>query len=176
MMSRPKSDLSFMGVTVIMKTRDIFSPRERVLEEVGIKPGFNVLDYGCGPGSYILPTRDLVGDSGRIYALDIHPLAVRKVQGLASKEGLANVEAILSDRETGLPDAGIDVVLLYDIFHMLDDPEGVLKELHRVLKREGTLSFSDHHMKEGDITSKVTAGGLFKLMKKGKKTYSFSKN
>jgi ubiquinone/menaquinone biosynthesis C-methylase UbiE len=175
-MSGPKSDLTFKGMTLIMKTRDIFSPRDRVLEEVGIKPGFHVLDYGCGPGSYILISQNLVGDSGKIYALDIHPSAVRKVQELASKNGLANVETILSDRETGLPDAGIDIVLLYDIFHMLDDPEGVLKELHRVLKPDGTLSFSDHHMKEDEITSKVTAGGLFKLTNKGKKTYSFSKN
>jgi ubiquinone/menaquinone biosynthesis C-methylase UbiE len=175
-MNRPKSDLGFKGMSVIMKTRDIFSPRERILGEVGIKPGFHVLDYGCGPGSYLLPTRDLIGDAGKIYALDIHPLAVRKVQELASKKGLANVETILSERETGLPDAGIDVALLYDIFHMLDDPEGVLKELHRVLKPEGTLSFSDHHMKEDKITSGVTGGGLFKLVKKGKKTYSFVKN
>ncbi len=75
-----------------------------------------------------------------------------------------------------MPDAGFDVVLLYDIFHMLEDPEGVLKELHRVLKTEGILSFSDHHMKEDKITSEVTAGGLFKLVKKGRKTYRFAKN
>jgi len=51
----------------------------------------------------------------------------------------------------------------------------VLEELHRVLKPEGILSFSDHHMKESEILSRLTSGGLFRLWKKGKKTYSFLK-
>jgi ubiquinone/menaquinone biosynthesis C-methylase UbiE len=86
-----------------------------------------------------------------------------------------NVETILSDRKTGLPDNSLDVVLLYDTFHDLSDPNGVLKELHRVLKPKGILSFSDHHMKEDEIVSKITKNGWFKLLKKVKKTYSFQK-
>jgi ubiquinone/menaquinone biosynthesis C-methylase UbiE len=97
-----------------------------ILKEVGIKPGFQVLDYGCGPGSYIIPLAELVGESGKVYALDIHPLAIRKVQDIASKKRLANVETILSDCQTGLPDNSLDVVLLYDVFHHLSDPDGVL--------------------------------------------------
>jgi len=85
------------------------------------------------------------------------------------------VETIQSDRATGLPDASVDVVLLYDIFHLLDDPDGVLRELYRVLKPNGTLSISDHHMKEDGIVSGVTSGGLFELTNKGKKTYGFAK-
>lgn len=175
-MNRSTSALTFKGMSVLFKLRDILIPRKKVLDEVGIEPGFLVLDYGCGPGGYILPTRDLVGESGKIYALDIHPLAVREVQQLASSKGLANVQTILSDCATGLPDASIDVVLLYDIFHMLGDPDGILKELHRVLAPDGILSFSDHHMKEDKIISRVTSGGLFKMVKKGTKTYGFAKD
>jgi len=69
----------------------------------------------------------------------------------------------------------VDVVLLYDTFHDLSHPSGVLEELHRVLKPNGFLSFSDHHMKENEIVSKVTNKGLFRLSRKGKGTYSFSK-
>jgi len=69
----------------------------------------------------------------------------------------------------------IDVALLYDTFHSLKDPSGVLEELHRVLKPNGILSFSDHHMKEDEILSKVTDRGLFRVSKKGKRTYSFLK-
>ena len=57
---------------------------------------------------------------------------------------------------------------------MLSEPDAILAELHRVLKLDGTLSFSDHHMGEDEILSRVTVGGLFRLSKKGKKTYSFS--
>ncbi|PIU57091.1 MAG: SAM-dependent methyltransferase [Chloroflexi bacterium CG07_land_8_20_14_0_80_45_17] len=157
------------------KFRDLFLPRMNILKEVGIKPGFHVLDYGCGPGSYIIPLAELVSKSGKIYALDIHPLAIQTVQNIASKRQLTNVETICSDCKTGLPDNSVDVILLYDTFHDLSDPNGVLEELHRVLKPNQILSFSDHHMKENEIVSKVTNEGLFRLSRKGKRTYSFSK-
>ena len=168
--------LPFEAMTVVFKLRDVLIPRTKVLKEVGIEPGFLVLDYGCGPGGYILPTLELVGASGRVYALDINPLAIRMVQKLASSKGLANLQTILSDCATGLTDESIDVVLLYDIFHMLDDPDGILKELYRVLKPGGILSFSDHHMKKEKIVAQVTSGGLFALARKGRKTYSFTKS
>jgi len=157
------------------KFRDLRLPRKNILRELGIKPGFHVLDYGCGPGSYIIPLAEFVGESGKVYALDIHPLAIQKVQNIASKKQLANVETILSDCQTGLPDNSLDVVVLYDVFHHLSDPDAVLKELHRVLKPDGILSFSDHHMKENEIVSQVTNSGLFRLLKKGRRTYSFLK-
>jgi len=146
-----------------------------ILREVGIEPGFHVLDYGCGPGGYVTAAAELVGESGKIYALDIHPLAIQMIQNLASRMHLTNVETIHSGRETGLSDKSVDVVLLYDIFHDLSEPDGVLEELHRVLKPNGILSFSDHHMKENEIESNVTSRRLFGLSRKGKRTYSFLK-
>jgi ubiquinone/menaquinone biosynthesis C-methylase UbiE len=174
-MDKAESNLGFRLMAFSYKFRDLRLPRLNILEEVGIKPGFQVLDYGCGPGSYIIPLAQLVGKSGKIYALDIHPLAIKKVQDIASKKQLANVETILSDCQTGLPDNSLDVVLLYDIFHHLSDPDGVLKELHRVLKPDGILSFSDHHMKENEIVSGVTNSQLFRLLRKGQRTYTFLK-
>jgi ubiquinone/menaquinone biosynthesis C-methylase UbiE len=158
------------------KLRDLRLPRRNILKEVGIKPGFRVLDYGCGPGSYTFPLAELVGESGQIYALDIHPLAIRRVKDMASKKRLANVQTILSDCQTGLPDNSLDVVLLYDIFHHLSDPNKILKELHRVLKPSGVLSFSDHHMKEDEIVSGVANSGFFSLSQRNQRTYSFAKN
>ena len=146
-----------------------------ILEDIGVKPESHVLDFGCGPGSYIIPLAELLGKSGKIYALDIQPLAIQMIQSIASKRELRNIETIYSDCKTGLPDNSIDVVLLYDTFHDLSDPNGVLKELHRVLKPNGILSFSDHHMKENEIVPKLTNGGLFRLSKKGERTYSFLK-
>ena len=169
------SNFDFQFMSVGYKFRDFFLPRLNILKEVGIKPGFNVLDFGCGPGSYIVPLAKLVGESGKVYALDIHPLAIQRVQDIASKKQLANVETILSDCQTGLPDNSLDVVLLYDIFHHLSDPDVVLKELYRVLKPDGILSFSDHHMKENEIVAEVTNSGLFRLSRKGQRTYTFLK-
>jgi len=174
-MDKPKPDFDFKFMSFSYKFRDLFLPRKNVLKEVDIKPGFTVLDYGCGPGSYIIATAEFVGKSGKIYALDIHPLAIQMVQSIASKKQLTNVETICSDCKTGLPDNSVDVVLLYDTLHMLSDPNGVLEELHRVLKPKGILSFSDHHMKENEIISKMTDKGLFRLSRKGKRVYNFFK-
>ncbi len=173
-MDKPEPGLHFKLMALTFKIRDLFMPRKDILAEVGIRPGFCVLDYGCGSGSYITAASELVGRSGKIYALDIHPLAIESVQRIATNARLTNVETIQSDCKTGLSDDSIDVVLLYDMFHKLSDPDSVLEELHRVLKPDGILSFSDHHLSEEEIMSGVTDKGLFKPSGKSRKTYSFS--
>lgn len=174
-MDKPMSSIGFKLMSLMFKVRDIFRPRLDVLKEAGIESGFCILDYGCGPGGYIAPLVKLIGPSGKIHALDINPLAIKEVKNIAARKGHENVETIESDCKTGLSDNYVDIVLLYDTFHDLSQPDDVLRELHRVLKPGGTLSFSDHHMKEKDIIARVTNTGMFNLSKKGKKTYSFSK-
>jgi len=173
--ARPGPSLDFGLLSLTYKFRDLRLPRVNILKEVGIKPGFQVLDYGCGPGSYIVPLAALVGVSGKIYALDVNQLAIQAVQKLASKNKLANIQTILSDSKTGLLPDSLDVILLYDILHDLAEPDRVLVELHAVLRSKGILSVTDHHLKETEIVSRVTSKGLFKLSAKGKRTYSFSK-
>ena len=174
-MDKRMGNLAFRFMSFGFVFRDLFSPRRNILNEVGIRPGFHILDYGCGPGSYSIVAAEMVGATGEVHALDIHPLAVRRVQDVASKKRLTNIETIHSNCATGLPSNSVDVVLLYDTFHTLTNKDGVLQELHRVLKPNGILSFSDHHMKEDRIMSKVTDGGLFRLSAKGRRTYSFSR-
>lgn len=175
MVKRREPGLHFRLMSFTYKFRDFFVPRMKILKEAGIEEGFQVLDYGCGPGSYIAPLANLVGPSGKIYALDIHPLAIQMVKKRAARRKLTNVETIQSNCQTGLPDQSVDVALLYDVFHDLDQPGKVLKELHKILKPNRVLSFSDHHLKEAEIISGVTKGDLFKLAHKGQKTYSFQK-
>jgi len=170
------SNLWFKLMAAEFRIRDALEPRKNIIEEVGIKQGSKVLDYGCGPGGYVKAVSELIGETGKLYALDVLPVAVDMVKNLARKSNLKNVETILSDCKTGLPNNSIDVVLLYDTFHDLEDQNAVLQELHRILKPNGTLSFSDHHMKEADITSAITNQNLFRLLTKGKYTYSFRRN
>lgn len=174
-MGKPMSNLDFRFMSFSFVFRDIFLPRKNILAEVGIKPGFSILDYGCGPGSYTIPAAQLVGESGKVYSLDIHPLAVQQVQKIARKKRLTNIETILSDCATALLDESIDVVLLYDTLHDLSEPDKVLAELHRVLKPNGTLSVNDHHLKEQEIITKITGKGFFRLLRKGKRVYNFQK-
>jgi len=173
--NKPMPSIGFKLMKLMFKVRDFLGPRLDVLKEAEIESGFSVLDFGCGPGGYIMPLVELVGPSGKVYALDIHPLAIREVKRIAARKGIDNIETIESDCSTGLPDGCVDTVLLYDVFHHLARADEVLRELQRVLKPGGTLSFSDHHMKEEQVLARVTGSGMFKFVRKGKKTYSFTK-
>lgn len=173
--NKPMSNIGFKLMKLMFKVRDFLAPRLDVLKEAEIECGFSVLDFGCGPGGYILPLVELVGPSGKIYALDIHPLAILEVKRIASRKGIENIETIESDCSTGLVDNCVDTVLLYDVFHDLARPDDVMRELHRILKPGCILSFSDHHMKEEQVLEWVTVAGMFKFVRKGKKTYSFAK-
>ena len=175
-MNALNSNPDFRLMVIAFKIRDFFLPRMNILKEVGIMPGFHVLDFGCGPGGYIIPLSELVGKTGKVYALDINPDAIKMVRNLIFKRQISNAETIYSNCKTGLLDNSIDVVLLYDAFHEFNEQNEILRELHRVMKYTGILSFRDHHMKEDEILSGVTGSGLFRLSNKGKRTYSFMKS
>lgn len=174
-MHKPPTGLGFRLMKLGFKFRDIIKPRKNVVKEAGITHGSSVLDFGCGPGGYILPTARLTDSTGKIYALDISPQAIESVEALILKKKLTNIKTIRSDGPTGLPDDSIDVVLLYDVLHHLNPLDSILAELHRVLKPDGTLSMSDHHLQEPEIVFKMTGSGHFKLSRKGKRVYNFSK-
>ncbi len=167
--------LDFRVMALSFKLRDFWSPRMNVLREFCIKPVFHVLDYGCGPGSYLPALVQLVGDSGQIYALDIHPLAIQQVQNIIARRGFTSIKTILSDSYTGLAEGSIDAVLLYDILHGLSEPDRVLAELHRILKPEGILSSNDHHLQADEIITRITSRGLFRLAVKGRKVFNFAR-
>jgi len=165
--------LEFMATALWFGVRDLLIPPARVLDEVDIREGMRVLDYGCGCGSFALAAAGRVGPSGKVYAADINPLALEHVRKAAARRGLDNVEVIHTDCATGLESGTVDIALLYDTYHDLEDPACVLGELHRVLRPGGLLSFSDHHLREEEILHGVAGGGQFRLLEKGRRTYTF---
>jgi ubiquinone/menaquinone biosynthesis C-methylase UbiE len=172
-MDQPMSNLQFRGMAMLFKVRDTLRPRQPILQEAHISRGDTVLDFGCGPGSYSLLAAQIVGPKGRVYALDIQPLAVKSVMQAALDRRLMNVYPIQSDLFTGLLPSTVDVALLYDIFHMFSEPQAVSMELCRVLKPGGRLSVNDHHLQDGQIVASITQSGLFQLAEKGQHTISF---
>jgi len=160
---KPKSNIDFRVTSLFFMIRDRFRKPGKQLGEVGIEEGQTVLDFGCGSGSYAVPAARMVGERGRVYALDIHPLAMRAVEKKARREGLANITTILSGRDTGLPDESIDVILLYDTIHQIGDKRALLEELHRVMRSNGLLSILVERMKVEDVLEIAERDGLFSL-------------
>jgi len=170
---KPMDNRHFKGMSAILKFRDLLISPNKILNEVDIRKGSVILDYGCGPGSFSIAAAQVVGESGLVYALDIHPLAIERVQKTASEKGLTNIQTILTDYKTDLHDKSVDTVLLYHVFHDVKNPDLVLQEIHRVLKPNGILSFRDFNTKK--FSAKIIDSGLFKLQKKTKKSVIFSK-
>jgi len=70
----------FAIMKTVLTLCSLFKKPERILREMGIQKGQTVLDYGCGIGSFSIPAAKMVGNDGIVYALDIHPLAIKAVE------------------------------------------------------------------------------------------------
>jgi len=173
-MGRGGSAAGFRMMALSYRVRDALRPRRPFLKETGLTEGMTVLDFGCGPGSYVIPAAHMVGACGRVYALDMRQAALTMTRDRAAKAGLTNVETILSDCDTGLPERSVDVALLYDVYHDLAYPTVVLKELHRILKVEGALSSHDHHLKRNELKRMIESSDLFRVTKTGTRTLTFA--
>ncbi len=172
-MDKAMPSFFFRVMSWSFRRRDLPAFTSRFLDEVEIRDGDTVVDFGCGPGSFSVAAAQRTGPSGRVYACDIQPLAASFVQRRAQAAGAGNVTFICTSRETGLPTRSVDVVLLYDILHGLGEPEGVLKEVSRVLREGGLLSVSDHHMDEERIRGLVEGNYGFAHRRSGAATQLF---
>ena len=150
---------------------------EDFLKAIGVEEGHIVLDFGCGEGHYTIPAAKVVREKGRIYALDKDQQALNELVKLIKKNNIKNIEVLRKESNTGLEDHSVDFILCYDVVHYLKKRAVIYKELHRVLRRKGTLSiYPKHHkndsplmefahMKLGDIKKEVEEAG-FSLQKK----------
>ena len=173
--NKKQSKIDFRLMSFVFRIRDKFYPPIKKIIKANIKQGEIVLDYGCGPGSYTIAAIEKLGPSGKIFAADIHPLALEKIKKKAEKKGYTNIETIQTDCDTGLDNESIDRVICFDVLHDIPNKDDILKEFHRVLKQNSTLSFDDHHLSEDEIINLITSKGLFKLAEKNDKQYNFIK-
>jgi len=161
---KTESDFAFRLMTLMYKLRDLLQNPRRSLEKAQLGTGMSVVDYGCGPGSFTIPAAELVGHEGKVFAVDIHPLAISTVQREASRKGLQNVETILvQGYDTGIEASSIDRVLLIDTIHLIEDPDALFREIHRMLKPDGLLFMEKGHMPMSEQKEIVEKAGLFKI-------------
>jgi tRNA A58 N-methylase Trm61 len=75
-----------------MTKMDLESQAFEVLQRAGITRGQIVLDFGCGSGMYTIPAAKIVGEQGRVYALDKDKQALDELMQKAKSTGLRNIE------------------------------------------------------------------------------------
>jgi len=121
----------------------------KFLGKIGIESGQTILDFGARNGHYTIPAARIAGQKGMVYALDKDKAALKELQEKATKKGLKNITLVETDGspETGLENGSVDVVLAYDVLHLIDHRKELYKEIYRVLRQHGLFSVYPKHNK-----------------------------
>ncbi len=110
----------------------------RVLDEIGVKPGQMIADVGCGIGYFSLRLAKKVGETGIVYASDIDKGALQYLKERCKKLGIPNIRPIHGEENNPLlPMASIDLVLIVNTINFVKNPSLFLKNLKPCLKPEG---------------------------------------
>jgi ubiquinone/menaquinone biosynthesis C-methylase UbiE len=160
--SEKMSSFSFQLMNLTFHIVDFFFHPyiDKRIKNFGIREGMTVVDYGCGPGRYTIRFSRIVGETGKVYAADIHELAVEAVERKIAKEGLRNVKPVLvSGYNCGLSDCCADVVCAIDMFHGIKNSSEFLGELNRIAKSDGMLVIDDGHQSREETRKKILESG-----------------
>jgi predicted methyltransferase len=118
----------------------------RVMDILGITPGKTVADIGAGSGWFTVRAARRVTGTGSVYAVDINPEATSYVEKRAQKEGLHNVQTILSKSDDPqLPANQVDSVLLLKTYHEVGKPVALLRTLRASLRPGAKVGIIDRN-------------------------------
>ena len=151
--------------------------RRKWLEQAGVKEDDVYLEEGFGFGSSPLLASGIVGEAGKVIAIDAALINVIALWLRGKIHRRKNLIVIFADSsDTQLPNESVDTVFICDAFHEFGDKEGTIKELHRVLKPDGTLSIWDESEKRANKNMEtVSPLGLFSLEEQDKAFVRFKK-
>ena len=109
----------------------------QVMDALAITPGKDVADIGAGSGWFTVRAARRVTETGKVYAVDINPEAIRYIDERTQKEKLQNVKTILGKADSPqLPADSVDAVLMIKTYHEIAKPVDLLRDL-RVALRPG---------------------------------------
>lgn len=123
----------------------IFFTPYQVLDMLNIRRGDNVLDAGCGDGFISIAASKLVGDTGKVFAVDIDAYSIDMLKKEIEHNNIKNITTTQADisRKIPIEDKKIDICLMVNVLHGLvenEESEMVLKEIKRVMKDDGSFA------------------------------------
>lgn len=120
-------------------------PTERVWRRAGFGPGQTIIDLGCGPGFCSLDLARLVGDSGRVIAVDSNATATNELSTAIRASGVQHIEVIRADVRSFDPSPWTpDGVFARWLFSFLENPEAVVQGLASRLRAGATVAVMDY--------------------------------
>jgi ubiquinone/menaquinone biosynthesis C-methylase UbiE len=121
--------------------RDSWQQPDRVVESLALAPGAQVADLGVGGGYFTWRLADSVGESGRVYAVDVDPDMTSHIAEQSRERGYANVQAILAEFDDPLlPEAGVDLIFTCNTYHHLEDREEYFRRAAKYLRPGGRVA------------------------------------
>jgi SAM-dependent methyltransferase len=152
----------------------------RVAEILRLRPGMSVADVGAGGGEWSVELARVVGPEGRVFATEIDAERLGDIERAARRAGVDNVHVVKAGaKDTGLPEACCEAILLRHVYHHLTEPEAMLASLRAALRPGGLMAIVDfepwgwssspaevpvsrrgHGMPIGLLQEEVTRGGF----------------
>ena len=128
------------------ESRDTWQQPDRVVKDLGLKPGEVVADIGCGSGYFTFRLAKAVGADGKVYAEDISDKALKSLKDRVEREKLTNIAVVKGDAtDIKIPAAACDAAILVNVLHHVpkENRLGLTKDVARALKPGGRLFIID---------------------------------
>jgi len=119
-------------------------PPQKVIKWMGIQDGMYALEIGPGPGTFTIEAAKHAGKEGKVFAVDIQPSLIAKLNSRLKKEKIPNVMAIVASAYL-LPFLNniFDRVFMITVLAEIPDKKKALLEIKRVLKGDGILAIGE---------------------------------
>jgi ubiquinone/menaquinone biosynthesis C-methylase UbiE len=117
------------------------SKADEILKTLNIQPGQIIADIGSGGGFFTLLFSQLIGDKGRIYAIDTNQDFLEFINTQAAKQGITNITTVRATEQTiPLPTHSIDLVFVRNVYHHLQNRTQYFSEAKQLLTSEGRIA------------------------------------
>jgi ubiquinone/menaquinone biosynthesis C-methylase UbiE len=128
----------------------------KLLKALELKPGDVVADIGAGSGYHTFRMAPLVGPRGKVLAVDIQPEMLALIRQRMKATKTTNVEPTLgTEADPKLPEGGVDMILLVDVYHEFGQPYEMTQALVKALKPGGRLVFVEFRLEDPEVPIKL---------------------
>jgi SAM-dependent methyltransferase len=125
---------------------------EKVLDALEIPAGATVADVGAGVGYFTWRLARRVGPTGKVIAVELQQKMLDLLAENLKRRGIHNVEMVLGGvKDPRLPEAGVDLALLVDVYHEFQEPEAMMLAIRRSLKPDGRVVLVEYRKEDPTI-------------------------
>jgi predicted methyltransferase len=131
-------------LTVVERERDGWQRPSEILQQLDLHPGNVVVDLGSGAGYFSLKLAPMVGEHGRVLAVDLRRESLVFLWIRAKRQAQWNIRVIHGAIDNpDLPPGPVDAALIANTYHELAEPQPILRALRASMRRGARLVVVD---------------------------------